>query len=542
MSVGILKNHQLYQSFFSKNILKGNFLVLVNIFIGVAFLVFLIAHVLLVNNEIKVMKNYTDEILVRANQAASQIKTVLVLTNLEGNVPCSERSLKSLREVLSHNYLIEDAGIFDGYQVICTAKIGVLDRPRILNYKEFIMSALDRVSLLRPTKDLFFPGEKRSLFKFNNAFITLVPNLYIGIEFPDKHTGAILISPASDRIFRTFNGIDKDKIEMAKENVGSVSQFLPFSNRFASVEKCSGYFDFCVRALDYRLGIYDVSNKIIILLLSLSLLLSYSIMISFYYFKNVKGTMKYRLIHAIKKNKIFPLYQPKINLKSGKIVGVEALARWQDDKLGFVPPDVFIALAEENQLINKVTMNLTKIILQESKSLLLEHEDFTVSINLSVQDMVNSEYFAFLEAEVRRHGIARRQIILEITERSATESEDLSSSAHNYFQKGYQISLDDFGTGFCNLAWLSKLESNEIKIDRMFTHSISTNSVGLITLNGICRMLENFHMKTVFEGIETEEELAYILEKSPDAIGQGWLFAKAMPMAEVQRLMSSKQE
>ena len=99
---------------------------------------------------------------------------------------------------------------------------------------------------------------------------------------------------------------------------------------------------------------------------------------------------------------------------------------------------------------------------------------------------------------------------------------------------GFIISLDDFGTGYSNLEWLSILEPGEIKIDKMFTKSVNTNSINELTLNGMLHMLEHINIKMVFEGIETIEQMNFINENLPMSIGQGWLFSKPIKYDDLE--------
>lgn len=540
MSFAFFKNKQWSMASLIELMPKQNLLMLCVFFLLSGAMIFSIAHVLIVNREEEKLSEYAQAIYERANSVSFQIYKTFDLIEELGEVSCDNKYLHAVNEILSHHHMIEDAGRIVGHDVLCAAKMGVFNPPKKIDYKVSSVSSIKDIKVLLTDKGIFFKGERRSVLNYKEIFITLVPTIYIGIDSPDQHSGAFFKHIDSGKIARVFHYVDRSMAEDIYEKSNSNLHYFPLPNQLLRVDVCSETYRFCIEAVDYRVGVYDIPIDIILLLVFLSFIIAYSVHISIFYVKNIKGTMKYRLGYAIDHNQIYPLYQPKINLKTGQIVGVEALARWHDEKLGFVPPDVFIALAEEMRIVKKITNNLTKIVLQESKNLLLNDKDFTVSINLSVQDLLDADFLSFIEREVELHGVRRHQIILEITERSATESEGLSSSTHALYEKGYQISLDDFGTGFCNLSWLSKLESNEIKIDRMFTHSISSNSVGLITLDGICQLLENFKMKTVFEGIETQTELEYILAKSPEALGQGWLFAKAMPISEVEALVKAK--
>ncbi|MGR0278721.1 EAL domain-containing protein [Marinomonas dokdonensis] len=527
-------------SLLKKHLANTNFVMLFSVLLLSLVLVFSLSHFFIIQRERESLQSYVEEIFSRAKQTSRQIYQTIGLIDALGESSCDAPYLSSLQEILSHHYLIEDAGRIVGDKIMCAAKIGVFEPPKVIQYEVSTMSAIRDIRVLMTKSGVFYSGERRAILNYKNFFITLVPTVYLGVESPDEHSGAVFKNYETGEVIRVFHNIDRQMAASFYERQQNYPDFLLLPDQSIRVELCSETYRYCIDGIDFKLGIFDIAFSKVLYLVFLSFILAYAIYISIHYIKNIKGSLKYRLSYAIQNNKIYPLYQPKINLKTGKIVGVEALARWQDEVLGAVSPDTFIALAEDLKLIKTLTKQITRAVLQDAKEILARNEDFTVSLNLSVQDLVDAGFLRFIEDEVEKQGIRRQQIILEIAERCATESESLSSSAHDFYIKGYQISLDDFGTGFCNLSWLSKLESDEIKIDRMFTHSIGSNSVGLITLDGICQLLSNFHMKVVFEGIETQQEVDYIMAKSPDAIGQGWLFAKAMPMADIKLLLESK--
>jgi sensor c-di-GMP phosphodiesterase-like protein len=146
----------------------------------------------------------------------------------------------------------------------------------------------------------------------------------------------------------------------------------------------------------------------------------------------------------------------------------------------------------------------------------------------------------FVDNHVRKNGINTEQIIFEVTERSAAQNNVLKRATKQFLRKGYKVSLDDFGTGFSNLSWLTTFEPNEIKIDKMFVQSIGTQTVSQIALNGIFQLVGNLNVALVFEGIESVEEIHYIIRHTPNAIGQGWLYSKAINTAELQLLIDQQ--
>lgn len=109
-----------------------------------------------------------------------------------------------------------------------------------------------------------------------------------------------------------------------------------------------------------------------------------------------------------------------------------------------------------------------------------------------------------------------------------------------FTKTGYKISLDDFGTGYANLSWLSKIQPHEIKVDKIFTQSIGTESINQNMLNAIFLMLQKLEATVVFEGIETQEQLDYLTSLSSEAMGQGWLFARPMKTNQLENYLQTK--
>lgn len=253
-----------------------------------------------------------------------------------------------------------------------------------------------------------------------------------------------------------------------------------------------------------------------------------------------KNSLGSRLKKAIDKKLLHVQYQPKIQLQSGKIIGVEALARWNDEEYGHVSPDVFIALAEQNNLIKELTKVIVAKTLADMREYLVKDKTFFVSINLSIQDLTDTQFLSFIDGLVQSHNIRPEQLIFEITERSAADQEAMSNTTKQFVKKGYQVSLDDFGTGYSNLSWLSALEADEIKIDKMFTQAIGTDSINQNMLNGIFQLIENLKMHVVFEGIEEQCEEDYILERSPNAVGQGWLYSRPVLADDIGKLLATQ--
>jgi sensor c-di-GMP phosphodiesterase-like protein len=144
-------------------------------------------------------------------------------------------------------------------------------------------------------------------------------------------------------------------------------------------------------------------------------------------------------------------------------------------------------------------------------------------------DILDATLCDFLDRELKNNGLSPRQIILEVTERSTADPEQLISSMRMFGGHGYAFYLDDFGTGYSNLASLAKLPISGIKLDRMFTQTIGKGAMGSKIAENVCSVAKALNLQLIVEGIETEQQAEYIKELSPTAIGQGWLYGKPVP-------------
>lgn len=236
---------------------------------------------------------------------------------------------------------------------------------------------------------------------------------------------------------------------------------------------------------------------------------------------------------ALKNNEYELYYQPKVDIATGKITGVEALIRWISPKRGFVGPDLFIPLAEENGFI----LELGSWVIDEAIAQhLLWRElgiDVCISINISAKQL-NEQGFAsnFIE-KLRLHAINPYKIDIEITEyifaNYAQETLEMLSSIKEY---GVSISLDDFGTGYSSLSYLKIFPLDTLKIDKSFVDDYQSED-GATFLQTIVKMGQTLHLNTVAEGVETKEQLEYLASLGCDQY-QGYYFSKPLSVEKFE--------
>ncbi|MET0405668.1 MAG: bifunctional diguanylate cyclase/phosphodiesterase [Cystobacter sp.] len=242
-----------------------------------------------------------------------------------------------------------------------------------------------------------------------------------------------------------------------------------------------------------------------------------------------------RLAQAVRQAQIEVHYQPVVDARSGAVVGVEALARWKDEKYGQVGPDVFIPMAEELGLISE----LGEVMMERSLAWFSQRagrDDLRLSINVSNRQQVTSDFAGSLLERVRRHGIRPDQVKLEITESVAVEGVSAASRCLKELSaQGFLLSIDDFGTGFSSLSQLHTLPVDELKIDRSFVRRLRTRE-GRAIVKAIVDMAHDLGLVLVAEGVE-DAETAELLRGLGVEMLQGYYFSRPLPPEECERFL-----
>jgi EAL domain-containing protein (putative c-di-GMP-specific phosphodiesterase class I) len=237
-------------------------------------------------------------------------------------------------------------------------------------------------------------------------------------------------------------------------------------------------------------------------------------------------------------------YQPEVELATQRIVGLEALVRWQHPQRGLVPPGDFIPQAEENGLILPLgDWGLSEACQQmqqwHRRWPSLEH--LRVCVNLSARQFSRPGLTDHVESLLVGTGLSARQLGLEMTESSlisnVTTAQEVLTSLHDL---GVSLHMDDFGTGYSSLSHLHRFPFDVLKIDRSFVQRMPTGEQPLQIVQTILELARVLGMDVVAEGIETEEQL-HLLKEMGCRYGQGYLFSKPLPAAAIERLLASPQ-
>lgn len=269
-------------------------------------------------------------------------------------------------------------------------------------------------------------------------------------------------------------------------------------------------------------------------LLALALGLPISVLLAFALRRmaNRNTTIRYLLRQALKHGELSLAYQPIVELTSGRWVGAEALMRWKRPRGEIIPPDVFIPIAEKSGLMPTIREYLIHTLEREAPALFQQHPDFHVALNFCAEDFCASEFPMRLKAAIERIGARPQNVQLEVTERVFMHLENACPSIDSLQKLGVAVAIDDFGTGFSSLSYLTRLKFDSLKIDKSFVNTIETGAVTSKIVNHIIEMAKSLDISMIAEGVETEIQAEYLRTRGVQ-YAQGWLYAKAMPMAEL---------
>jgi len=243
---------------------------------------------------------------------------------------------------------------------------------------------------------------------------------------------------------------------------------------------------------------------------------------------------------AMASGQLWNAYQPKLDLKSKAITGVETLVRWAHPKRGPIGPDAFIPAIEQAGRIRDLTAHVLQQALEDALRWSESGHDIGVAVNVSATLLADHEFIETVGGILRGHALPNHRVTIEVTESAAMASPERAIAAlESWRSLGVSISIDDYGTGQSSLNYLQKLPATELKIDKSFVQTAVTDSRNAIMVRSTIGLAHELGMKTVAEGIEDEACLRLLAEMGCDT-GQGYHIGKPMSAADLTAFLADK--
>ncbi len=464
-----------------------------------------------------------SRMLASANEIKDEI--ILSLTNL--NIlpfeQCSDENLLEMRKTLFRSQYIKDVGYFTNGDLVCTTGLGQLDVPfKDRTPPNFVTE--DGIEYWSFEHLIFFDQEHSALIaRYQNYNVVVEPTTF----------GHLVSEDYEWEMF--FNGNNQTYTWAGQEGVADEARkeqpMSLMSPALVSVIKCNSYKRVCVAVKPKLLNRSEYPPLLFELTTLLSICFSVFAYLLVHKYFRVQWTPIKRVQRGLASNQFYCLYQPIVELKSGKIIGVEMLARFED-QYGSLTPDEFIPLISQ---LNKTWQFTEQVMLKAMQETVpISHSGFKLSMNIYPQDIANGNVESLLELSAFNDFPGK--IMLEVTESEYLEGDGACNTLSQLQKQGVDIAIDDFGTGYSNLNQLRKINSQVLKIDRSFVIDVEDGAIRSSLIQHIVDIARAENMLLVAEGVETSVQ-HQALAKMGIEYAQGWAFGRPMSYEKLVRLL-----
>jgi predicted signal transduction protein with EAL and GGDEF domain len=250
-----------------------------------------------------------------------------------------------------------------------------------------------------------------------------------------------------------------------------------------------------------------------------------------------KCHLKDALREAMENGDLMLAYQPVVDMKTRKVVGCEALARWHHRELGIIPPYIFVPLAEEMGLVSKIT---DWALHTATKECVTWPGNVKVAVNISAWDFKGDNVQKMVFSALRESGLSPERLEIEVTETVLVQELEVASQAlGEVSSQGVGIALDDLGTGYSSLGYLHDLPFSKLKIDRTFSQNVTSDPRARKLMRNIAVLGKDLNMIVTVEGVETQDQLDVVAGIGLIDSVQGYLFGAPVPQSEIANLIVS---
>lgn len=465
------------------------------------------------------LRSFAEQGSSRAQLLYDEVRDALLALTKAEIVPCSTQHIALMREIVMNNTAINEIGYFKDGRLVCSSwgQVATTVTRAPVDYE-----TADGIAVTVRVQPIVSHVKPMMALHFRDHNILVDPSLLADVA-TDTDTqlviaseGGVLVAAHGDPdghlvsslLKQPRSGIDDDHIFAAARSKNWIAIAISSRERIAQTLSEERW-----------------------LLLPVAGLMAASLVALITWLARRRLSPLGELELALRNREFVAHYQPIIDIETGICVGAEALARWRRPDGTAVRPDFFIPLAEENGLIGALTNQMVEAVIRDLAPVLVADRSLHIALNLSAEDLVSGRVLAFIQQAIADTGIRTEQLWLEATERGFIDVEAARATIIEARRLGHSVAIDDFGTGYSSLQYLQRLPLDALKIDKAFVETIGRNAATSPVIGHIIDMAKTLDLHIVAEGIETEEQLAYLRERGV-RFGQGWLFSKPLPAGE----------
>jgi sensor c-di-GMP phosphodiesterase-like protein len=477
------------------------------------------------------LEPYASRILLEGETAGEQARALLATINASPHPFCSDAEVAWFRKLVFQSEYLKDAGRIRDGRVDCAATLGRLDQPTAETKPDFTRQ--DGTRVYRNLVPFQIPGQDVVTLQVGDSFVVYNPWNLKDLGSASMHFTVSDVDIPTGQTVRLVGELSQAPVQVLLHNgqsrVGNTLYATRCSARYAS---CMTAYISTPEALRANLGEF----RTYIFLGALGgAIIGFSCSVIY---RRIKGIER-QLRRAIRREALTVVYQPIVELATGRIVAAEALVRWTDEDNSVIGPDVFVRIAEKRGFVGEITRLVVSRSLRDFKKTFDRRPDFHVNVNIAAADLADPAFLPMLEQSLERAGVKPGNLGMEITERHTAGKQVAKDAILRLRQQGHLVYIDDFGTGYSSLAYLHDLSVDAIKIDRAFTGAIGTEAVTVAILPQILAMADALKLRIIVEGVETAEQRDYFVARGQSCLAQGWLYGYPVASEEFLRALAA---
>ncbi len=498
----------------------------------------LVGNRLRVLDEERHMDIYMTALRGHAGRLFTSVRDTLEAANNSPFEMCSAQDLVYQRKLVFAAYHIKDIGRLHDERLICStllSDIHIQPRRSVANVN------LRDGTYIYSDRALITPDSHGPVIGRANANVVLSSAAFDLLHTP-RYSFSIFATDREKKNFALlYNYPASDKIEPSFDNLAQKFVEAPDGGTLRE-NTCDPDTGVCI-SLAAKIDRTSTAARLKSLIaVCLGMLAGGSIGLGWLYYRNRDRSLLSMLNKALVARDLHLLYQPVVDVADGRVLGFEALIRWQIKTGDFIPPDVFIARAEEAGIAGKITIYVLDRLIEDMGGLLRRCRDLRININITANDLQTPDFMDQIEASLAAADIEPQQVGLELTERTTVDFLKASDGIRRLRGQGHRIYIDDFGTGYSSLAYLGELHVDAIKIDKAFTRTVGNDCETVSIVPQIISMAREHGLDIVVEGVETEAQVLYFRKLGIPLAVQGWFFGKPMGVNEAQALVASRKK
>jgi sensor c-di-GMP phosphodiesterase-like protein len=500
------------------------------------------------------LEEYAVRILQRDDEVATEIDDVLAKANASPYPPCSQEDILELHRLTFSARFLKDVGRLQGNDFVCSATTGKLAQPVILPKPD--ITFCNRVTLFKSLALVVPRGAKAEIVALDRSDVVLSPDIFS--EFPQEplhfavgvpHRSDRALPPASAATPGTLPADQSAGAELTGTwGTAPIPPGVLTTPRAVRVgdtmyrARCSTLHSVCAVTSIQVPEIWRINRGLLLLYTFTGGFAGICCAMALLMAGRKRRSQSSQLKRAILTGQLSVVYQPIVEMGSRRIVGAEALARWTDEAGDSIRPETIIALAEAEGFVSEITRFVLTRAMEEIRPILDCNPDFRLSINLAPSDLADPRLLILLDERLQSGPIRAANIAFELPERATADYGVSVAAIKRLRDRGHATFIDDFGTGYSNLAYLTELKVDGIKINRSFIATVGTESVTASIVPQILAVAKALNLSVVVQGIEREEQANYFATDDPLILGQGWFFGLPVPAQGLAYLCAERSE